>query len=139
MGAVVARLTAAYPFAVVGRRNVQPDTVAKPGQPALFLLKQHDFTENKGEGPRTAKRTMHIMAICYFDASHDVNAVPDAIINDMTDAIEAALAKPDNIMGDRVTLGGLCHSVRIVGQSTNAPGDQTGKGLAIIPIEIVIP
>lgn len=139
MVALLAKLAAAYPFHVAGRRNVQPDTIAGPGQPALMLLKQHEMIENKGAGPQTRKRTMHVMAICYFDASADPNAVPDSIINDMTDAIDAALAHPDNPMVGKVTLGGLCESVRISGQITNAPGDQTGKGVAIIPIEIIIP
>ncbi len=137
MTALLALLQAAYPFAVVGRRNVTPDTIAKPGQPALILLKQHEFIKNGGLSPQTAVRTMHVLACCYFDASDNENAVPDAKINEMTEAIDVALRKPDNFMTGCVTLGGKCQSVKISGQIDNAPGDQTGKGLAIIPIEIV--
>jgi len=139
MAALLARLQAAYPFTVVGRRNVSPDTIAKPGQPALILLKQHEFIKNASDMPDMAIRTMTVLACCYFDASGDENAVPDTIINAMTQAIDDNLRKPDNMLTRRVTLGGLCQSVKIAGQIDNAPGDQTGKGLAIIPIEIVIP
>lgn len=137
MAALLALLQSAYPFAVVGRRNVSPDTIAKPGQPALILLKQHEFIKNSGLSPLTAVRTMNVLACCYFDASSDDNAVPDAIINDMTEAVDRALRAVDNHMTGCVTLGGKCQSVKIAGQIDNAPGDQTGKGLAIIPIEIV--
>jgi len=139
MLALLARLKAAYAFTLVGRRNVQPDTIAKPGQPALFLLKQHEFIENKTDVGGMLKQTLHVVAICYFDASADVNLVPDSIINDMTDAVVMSLRAVDDPMTGRLTLGGLCHSVKISGQITNAPGDQTGKGIAIIPIEIVMP
>lgn len=139
MAALLAKLQAAYPFDVVGRRNVAPESIIKPGETALFLLKQHETAANPGNQPSIRKRTMNVLALCYFDASHDVNVVPDSIINAMTDAVDAALAKPDNMIMQTLTLGGLCHSVAIVGQIDNAPGDQTGKGLAIIPIEIVMP
>ncbi len=139
MVALLARLAAAYPFAVVGRRNIAPDKIAKPGQPALILLKQHEFARSTGETPFMSIRTMTVLACCYFDASADVNAVPDTIINAMTQAIDDDLRKVDNALINRVTLGGRCYSVKISGQIDNAPGDQTGKGLAIIPIEIVLP
>ncbi|MFT4098625.1 MAG: hypothetical protein QM651_16020 [Rhodoblastus sp.] len=139
MQALLALLATAYPFAVTGRRNVAPDRIAQPGQPALILLKSHEFIKNDAMQPALRARKMNVLACCYFDASNDPNAVPDAIINDMTDAIEAKLARPDNALTQTLTLGGLCHAVRIAGQIDNAPGDQTGKGLAIIPIEIVMP
>jgi hypothetical protein len=139
MVALLARLAAAYPFTIVGRRNIAPDKIAKPGQPALILLKQHEFIKNAGDAPRTAIRAMTVLACCYFDASADENAVPDTIINAMTQAIDDDLRKPDDIISGRLTLGGRCYSVKISGQIDNAPGDQTGKGLAIIPIEIVLP
>lgn len=137
MQALLLRLQQAYPFAVVGRRNPRPDNIAEPNEPALFLLKHHEF--HKIVSPNMPpKRSMTVMAMVYFDASNDPNAVPDALINDMTDAIDQAL-RPDNVIHGRCTLGGLCESVQISGQTTNAPGDKTGKALAIIPIEITLP
>ena len=121
MVALLERLQDAYAFAVVGRRNVSPDTIAKPGQPALLLLKDHENFANDGNQPSIAKRTMNVLALCYFDASHDENLVPDSIINEMTDAIEAKIRQVDNVIVGRNTLGGKCHSVQIVGQIDNAP------------------
>lgn len=137
MQALLARLAAAYPFAVVGRRNPKPDSIARPGEPALFLLKHHEF--HKTSSPSVPpKRSMTVMAMVYFDAGDDPNVIPDALINAMTDSLDAAL-RPDDPLSGRCTLGGLCESAQISGQTTNAPGDQTGKALAIIPIEIVLP
>jgi hypothetical protein len=134
--ALLARLTAAAAWGASGRRNRDPNNIASPNEPALLLIKHHEHYERVGHN-MPPRRTMNMMAIVYIDAGSDENGIPDAILNPIQDAIDAALA-PDTPQGF-CTLGGLVASCIIAGEVTNAPGDMTGKGLAIIPIDILIP
>ena len=136
MEALFAKLSGAYAFGVATRRLVSPETIATPGAPALVLIVHHEEYEQRPAQP--PKRTMTVLAVLYIDTGSDPNAIPDAVLNPIQDAIDAALA-PDTPGQGRCTLGGLVSSVVIKGQVVKAPGDKTGKGLAIIPIEITIP
>ncbi len=135
LAALFAKLKASYAFGASTRRLVSPETIAAPGLPALVLVVQHEeYQQRPAQPPR---RTIHALAILYIDTGSDPNAIPDAVLNPIQDAIDHALL-PDDPTG-RCTLGGLVYSVTIAGQVIKAPGDKSGKGLAIIPIEIVIP
>ncbi len=136
MAALLAKLTGAFAFGAVTRRLVSPETIATPGKPALVLIEHHEEYEQRPAQP--PRRKMSVMAILYIDTGSDPNAIPDAVLNPIQDAIDAALA-PDAPHLGRCTLGGLVDSVVISGSVIKAPGDKTGKGLAIIPIEITIP
>ena len=137
MEALQTRLQGAYSFGAVTRRLVSPETIASPGAPALVLIKHHEEYSRKSPSVPPV-RTMTIMAIVYIDVGTNVNAITDAVINPIQDAIDAALV-PDDYVNGRCTLGGLVFSAMIKGEVIAAPGDKTGKGLAILPIEIVLP
>jgi hypothetical protein len=54
------------------------------------------------------------------------------------DRLDQALA-PDNLLTGRCTLGGMVYSCIMDGDVEKAPGDVTGKSLAVVPISIVLP
>jgi len=136
MAALLAKLQGAYAWGVVGRRNRAPSAIAAVGKPALILLKHHQHYSARALNMPSV-RTLHVMALVYIDVGADETAIPDSVLNPIMDAMDAALA-PDTPQGF-CTLGGLVQSAKITGEVTEAPGDVTGKGLAIIPIDIVIP
>ena len=136
MTALLAKLSGAYAFSVATRRNRDPNTLIASGQTALILLKHHEhYTAKSPSAPSI--RTLHLLAVVYVDVTDDHRATPDTLLSAIADAIDAALVpdSPDN----RCTLGGKCWSAKIDGEVTNAPGDMTGKGLALIPISVVMP
>jgi hypothetical protein len=137
MEALQARLSIAAFGTNVTRRNQSPETVASPGNPALILVKHEEQYERQSPS-LPPRRTMVVDAIVYIDVGTNVNAIPDAVLNPIQDAFDTALL-PDDPSSNRCTLGGLVFSVMIKGTIINAPGDKTGKGLAIVPIEIMIP
>lgn len=134
--ALFERLSAAYPFAFATRRPAAPEVLASPGKPAFALLSNHDKSAAATAAPR--KLAMHFWAIVYVDVSDDDNAVADILINDILDAFDAALA-PDNSVTGRCTLGGVAERVSINGEIVRAPGDKTGKGIALAPVEAILP
>jgi hypothetical protein len=137
MQALLAKLQASGEFATVSRRNRNPETIAAPNTPALILV--GDSESYEGDTPSLPqKRRLHVDAIIYYDVGDDENAIPDSVINPLLDGIDAALA-PDKPATNSCTLGDLVQSVRIIGKMIKAPGDKTGKGLAIVPIVILIP
>lgn len=137
MEALQTRLQAAYAFSAVTRRNLSPETIVSAGQSALVLVKHHEnYHRPSPAGP--SRRTLTVMAIVYIDVGAAANAIPDAVLNPIQDAIDAALY-PDDLQRGTCTLGGLVYSVMISGEVIAAPGDKTGKGLACIPIEIIWP
>ncbi len=137
MVALQTRLTTAYAFGAVTRRNASPETIAIPGSPALVLIKHHE-TYHRQANNQPPRRTMVVLAIVYIDTGANVNLIPDAIINPIQDAIDIALL-PDDVSTNRCTLGGLAFSCMISGELIAAPGDKLGKGLIVIPIEIIMP
>lgn len=137
MQALIARLEAIPGMPTVGRRNRNPETIVKPSQPALILV--GDSEKYESDRPNVPPiRRMTVLAILYYDAGTDDNVIPDSVLNPLLDGIDAALT-PDNPMVGACTLGGVVQSARIIGEVKKAPGDKTGKGLAIVPIVIDIP
>jgi hypothetical protein len=134
--ALLARLTVSGAFVLSGRRLLGPETIPKEQTPALFLIDANELYETQ-ERNLPSKRMLGFDAVVYVDVGADVNAVPATPLNNALDAIDAAL-KPDGGQGF-LTLGGKARSVKIVGEIEKAPGDVTGKGLAIVPIEVLIP
>jgi hypothetical protein len=137
MTALLALLASAGEFSTIGRRNRSPETIAAQNTPALILVKHSETYERKSPSV-PAIRTLEARAIVYCDAGQDENAIPEATINTLLDGIDAVM-RPDNAALGRNTLGGLVYSAMIDGEVICAPGDVTGKSLAIVPIKIVIP
>jgi len=136
LNALLTKITAAGHFSVIGRRNVSPETIATPNAPALLLLTHHEHY-TKPQLALPAKKTITVMACIYVDTGNAVNAIPDSVINNLQDYLDDALV-PDNLATGFCTLGGAVFSAHIVGDVIRAPGDKSGKGLAIVPIDIIL-
>ncbi len=135
--ALLAKLAALAPFKTVTRRNRRPDTILPAATPALMLLEHSDaYTPRPSNSPPV--RRLMLRAMIYVDTGNDQNAVPSAVLNPILDAIDGALTPDDPVRG-QCTLGGLVQSVVIVGTVIRAPGDVTGKSLAAVPLEILLP
>jgi hypothetical protein len=137
MEALQTLLTGAYSWGAVTRRNQSPEQIASPSNPGLVLVKHSEQYERQSPS-QPPRRTMVVIAAVYIDVGTNVNAIPDAVLNPIQDAIDTALA-PDDPSSNRCTLGGRVFSVMIKGTIINAPGDKIGKGIALIPIEIILP
>jgi hypothetical protein len=137
--ALFTTLSGAYAFGVATRRLDSPETIATPGAPGLGLVVHSESYKRPSPNVPPARK-MLVKAIIYIDASGEANAnlIPDAILNPIKDAFDAAL-KPDNLVTGLCTLGGVVYSAIINGEVIQAPGDKTGKGLAVMPIEILLP
>ena len=141
--ALLAQLNAGGQFANVGRRDRAPEQAAAPNRPGLFLLKPREHYRYDGDDRGVPPvRELSFLAVIYTDVGTDAKAVPADIIDDLLDAIDAALAPgvPDQMNnGARQTLGGLVYDCRIDGEATEcAPGDQVGKGETVVPIVVVM-
>jgi hypothetical protein len=137
MAALLQKLAASGTYALIGRRARDPETVAVAGSPALMLI-GHTETYTRTHQNLPPVRTLGCKAIIYIDVGNDETLVPDAIINPLLDGIDQALI-PDDPGSGFCTLGGIVYSILINGEIIKAAGDISGKGLAIIPIEIVLP
>jgi len=135
MEALLKQLAASGEFATVGRRNPGVETIPADNTPALLLLEAKE-TFDRPSPMLPPKRTLHALAAIYYDVGNSQTAIPASIINGLLDGFETALA-PD--ASGRCTLGDLVFSAMIDGEIEKAPGDRTGKGLAIVPIAILIP
>ena len=133
MAALLARLSIPA-FVTISRRNRAPETLSPSLTPALMLVSHKEHYE-RPSASAPAKITLHLFAIIYVDVGNDENAIPDAILNGLLDQVTSAL-NPDQPNLGRTTLGGLIQSVMIDGEITKAPGDVSGKGLAVIPITV---
>ena len=138
LAALQAALSLAAPFATVTRRLLAPEQMCAVGAPGLALVVHHEayHRPNLAQPPR---RTLTASAIVYVDAGGaNPNAVPDSLLNPILDALDAALL-PDNAATGLCTLGGLVFAAAIRGDVVRAPGDKTGKGVAVVPIDLVLP
>lgn len=124
-------------FKMTGRRNRDPESIPTEQTPALLLVEHSERYEIQSRN-LPAKRFINLRAIIYTDVGDNDSAIPATIVNNMLDGVDAALI-PDNPQSGFCTLGGLAYSVKIDGEVIKAPGDVTGKSLAIVPIQILIP
>lgn len=137
VAALLARLNASGVFQTVGRRLRDPESLDSVTAPALFLLEdEEDYHRQSVNLP--PRRTLRFLAAIYTDAGQSETAVPSALLNPLLDAIDAAL-KPDDPTSGRCTLGGAVYSALIAGTVKKYPGDATGKGAAVVPIEVMWP
>jgi hypothetical protein len=135
--ALLALLAGAYPFVTASRRNRDPKRIGVAEAPCLFLL-EHEETYERPSPSLPPKRRLDLVALVYVDAGADENAVPAAILDDILDALDAALA-PESFGEGRLTIGGRVFSAMIDGTIERSSGDMTGKAAAAIPIAILVP
>jgi hypothetical protein len=105
--------------------------------PALFVQSigtRYPPRDIRGLPP---ERTITAELWVYTDVGKDPNANPEEALNDIIDAIEAALA-PSVVSGVQ-TLGGLVSHCWIEGEIEQFPGVLDGIAKAIIPVKILIP
>ncbi|QXX74239.1 hypothetical protein [Methylovirgula sp. HY1] len=135
VAALFARLTQSGAFVTSTRRNRAPENFTPAQTPALVLVGDSEIYVQPA--PSQPIRTMMLKALVYFDCGSDENAIPDQQLNNALDAIDQALV-PDDFQSDRCTLGGLVFVAEIEGKVIRAPGDVTGKSLALVPIKLVL-
>ena len=136
MAALFAKLKAIPGLTTASRRNRAPEQIVPALSPALFLLEDgEDYAPRSA--PLPPKRRLMPKVVFYNDIGTDLNAVPATAINQLLDALDAALSPndPSNLF----TLGGLVDSVVVQGEVKKAPGDVTGKSVAIVPLVITLP
>ena len=126
-------LAAAYPFKTKSRRLRHWKDVPVDKQAALFLAVTDQDQRSPAGVP--ADWALHAEATVYVhDDSKD--GVPQAALNAVLDAIEAALA-PDDPETERFTLGGLVRDCRIQGIVETDKGTLGPQAVAIVPLVIL--
>ncbi len=137
--ALFAKLSAVASFSMKTRRLYSPEQFAAQALsgPVLGLVTHHEVY-HRPSPTQPPRRTLTVSAFVYINVSNNVNGIPDAVLNPILDAIDAALL-PDNFATGNCTLGGLVFAVLINGEVIRSPGDKTGEGVAVIPIDIVFP
>ena len=136
MQALFARLETAGSFATASRRLRLWTALAPADAPALFLAERSETRDRPSEAT-PGRTTLEADIFLYTYAGEDPNAVPASSMNALLDSIDAALA-PDPVTGTQ-TLGGLVSHCWIAGKILNDPGDLDGKGVAILPVKILVP
>jgi len=107
-----------------------------PQQPALYV---QEGDERWTQVTRfEAIRTWEYKIVVYQDSAKNESNPRPADTNDaIMAAIEAALGMDQ--AGNHQTLGGLVHSVKIVGTVLKDSGDLDGQGFLGVPIEVIVP
>jgi hypothetical protein len=105
-------------------------------QPALFLRPVADhYAPRKATG---LPQAVTIEAeIWLYNRSDDPETPPVRGLNDLIDAVEAALAPPTP--GFSQTLGGLVANVAVGRAIDKSPGDLDSQAIALIPLSILVP
>jgi hypothetical protein len=113
------------------------DSVKTAEMPALFQAQSPEtYQRTVADGP--PKRTMHFNIWFYVATAQQPALIPSQQINNLVDAVEAALA-PSSLTG-MFTLGGLVHRCWIEGTIEIYEGvTSDGKSIAIIPIAVLMP
>ena len=114
--------------------------VAPAAQPALYLTAVGEGWERIHGLP--PKRTLRARVWLYTYSSPDLATAPSTQINELLDAIEAALAptEPSPVgLGMVQTLGGLAYHCWIVGNIETDEGLLGPQAVCVITIHIMIP
>ncbi len=130
------RLSAAAAFKTKSRRVKLWSDVNAADKPALFLA-QRGESYKQGNEATPQRVTLKADVIIYTNVGKDPNVIPSTSLNDLVDAVDAALA--GDVVTGRQTLGGLVSHCWIEGDILLEPGDLDGDGLAVIPVRILIP
>ena len=136
MEALFVALQALPGLAVSSRRNRAPEQIGPNESPALLLLEHgEEFVVRSVALPPIQKLKPKV--VFYNDIGDQPNVIPAVAINQLIDALVRILkpGDPSNLF----TLGGLVDSIVIEGQVVKAPGDITGKSVAIVPLTITLP
>lgn len=142
LAALQTALAGAATFGMVTRRLMAPEDMATPGLPGLAIVVHHEQTHRPGP-TAPPRRTLSASVVVYVDVgASDPNAIPDSVLNPILDAIDAVFdprAAANLATDGRCTLGGAVWGALISGETIRAPGDRTGKGVALIPVDLILP
>ncbi len=137
LDALLAKVQALGYFVSTGRRARDPATIGPAQSPACFLVVSSEEIARPSQN-LSAIRTLTVSAFLYNDIGAAPNLYPETALNNAMEQLEAALA-PDNPRTQFCTLGGLVYAAYLKGTVHRAPAELTGKALAIVPIEIMLP
>lgn len=131
--ALFARLAASAGYVTTSRRLKHWNDVSYTEQPALFMAQRGEVATTTGRG-LTTEWTLNVDVYVYVRT--DGGQPPGPLLNQLLDAIEAALA-PSQIENVQ-TLGGLVHWCRIEGAIETDEGTLGDQAVAIIPISMFV-
>lgn len=114
-----------------GRKLKHWSDVPASQQPALFQAQKNELAQRQQGLGTVWTLTVDV----YIYTSSPGSALPATQLNNITDAIEAAL-QPDNPVRNTNTLGGLVQHCRIEGAIETDEGTLGDQAVAIIPIVI---
>jgi len=130
--ALFARVSTAASFVTATRRIKEYADVDQATQPAILQVELGEKWAEPGVPPQAI--VLRAKLFLYCESSDPTTPVATAI-NELMDAVVAALAPPD--IEERQTLGGLVYSAAIAGEVTIAEG-LSGQSEVAIPIEIML-
>ena len=132
--ALFERLKSAYQWQTASRVLQHWSDVSPAQQPALFMTQIGERAVTQTRQP--TRWFLEVKIYLYANAKSQGNDVPATIINNMLDAVTAAL-EPDHAAVDTQTLGGLVEYARIEGDLTTDEGLLGEQAVAIVPIMIL--
>jgi len=131
--AIIKNVVALGYFVQVAKVNRDPENAPNA---SFYLTKTtEEFFRQSISLP--AKRVFTYTAFVYVDNDGDQNVVPLDNLDESLDVVEPAFA-PDNLAFGTCTLGGLVFSAMIKKAQRGWAGDVTGKGFAILTIEVIM-
>jgi hypothetical protein len=132
------QLGTATPFFITASRRIKLwGDVPSNQKPALYLIETHDQRTQQPPQGLQSKLLMKASAVIYTFTGSDVD-IPSTQLNNAVDALEATLV-PDDPYRNVFTLGGLVYRCWVEGMIIKTPGDLDGEGMAIVPINILLP
>lgn len=133
------KLVAATGVVTAARRVQLWDQIADTAKPALFTVENSEEYQYQSEN-LPHKIVLNVTVLLYTAAGQDITIIPATQLNNLLDAIDAALA-PDIAGANRgkQTLGGLVSHCRIEGSNPKDDGALDGNGVAIRQIKIFLP
>lgn len=136
-------LKTSYAYPESSRRIKTWDTVASIEKPALFLAEEPEV-HYRNKMPTPAQRTLEYTAYIFVQTDQaladSASNVPITQLNnllDLIDPIQGGVLKPDDILQNRLTLGGLVYDCYIEGTVKKVPGDLDNQGVMSIPIKVI--
>lgn len=133
--AVFAKIAATLGVVTASRKLVMYDEVPHEQQPALFIAQTGESHRNKAGMP--AVLTLKADLYLYTNTGGNPTLVASSQINDMLDALDAAL-QPDDVARGRCTLGGLVQHAWLDGDTVIAEGQNGAQAVSIIPVAILV-
>jgi hypothetical protein len=134
--ALFALVAGSAAFKTKSRRLKLWSDVNASDKPALFVA-QRGQTYAQGSEATPQAVTLKADVFVYTNAGKDPKVIPATQLNDLVDAVDAALA--GSVVTGRQTLGGLVAHCWIEGEVMIDPGDIDGDGVAVIPVRILVP